>query len=464
MNNQATKKEHVFYSLYFFGQNLLWSFAGLVSTFLLDIGIDAAVASVVLLAPKIWDAINDTLFGIIVDKTRFKNGQKFLPWIKIGTSMVAVVTILMFAIPRSIANPAFKIAWFVVAYILFDAAYTMLDAPMFAMPTVMTSSIKERTSFIAGNKLWSMVGAMLATILIPLIRPKTGWFVASIIFCCAAFACMVPFLFAAKERTEEDSSKSEEISIKDMFRYIGQNRYLLVALLCIFIMGMCCVEQTLTLIMARNCLGSESMATPVSACVAIPVIFVSAIIPKLNKKFDKFNILIAGLIFSIAAGLASYFVGYSNIVLVMILVALKCCGMAFYTVICYMFVADTVEYGTYHSGTRVAGLTFALQTFVSKLKAAFLSSVALGSLAVFGYNSAVAENATQAQSVVNGIWGVFNLLPVIGYVVSIILLVVFYKLRDRDVQAMALYNKGELNDEQELKMLEEKFGKPAKAQ
>ena len=48
-------------------------------TFLTDIGIAAATAAVILLVPKLWDALNDILFGYLIDRHTFRNGQKFLP-------------------------------------------------------------------------------------------------------------------------------------------------------------------------------------------------------------------------------------------------------------------------------------------------------------------------------------------------------------------------------------------------
>ena len=70
---QTAKKERVAYWLFFLGQNILWGYAGYVETFLTDIGIAAAAAAVILLLPKLWDAVNDVLFGYIVDIDTFKN-------------------------------------------------------------------------------------------------------------------------------------------------------------------------------------------------------------------------------------------------------------------------------------------------------------------------------------------------------------------------------------------------------
>ena len=145
----TSKKERFAYCLFFLGQNILWGYAGYVETFLTDVGIAAGTAAVLLLVPKLWDAVNDMIFGYIIDRTTFKNGQKFIPWVKIGVSAIGITTVALFAIPES-ADLGVKIAWFLIAYVLFDISYTILDAPAFAVTTVMTSSVQERTSIIAG--------------------------------------------------------------------------------------------------------------------------------------------------------------------------------------------------------------------------------------------------------------------------------------------------------------------------
>ena len=76
---EVPRREYISYCLFFLGQNLLWGFAGYIETFLTDIGIAAATAAMILIVPKLWDALNDVLFGYIVDRHVFKNGTKFVP-------------------------------------------------------------------------------------------------------------------------------------------------------------------------------------------------------------------------------------------------------------------------------------------------------------------------------------------------------------------------------------------------
>ncbi|MBQ3375352.1 MAG: MFS transporter [Erysipelotrichaceae bacterium] len=452
-NYNTSRSERFSYCIYFAGQNILWAYAGLVSTYLLDIGLDAKVASAILLGPKIWDAVNDTLFGLIVDKTRFKNKQKFIPWIKIGTALIGVVTILMFAIPKSLSNPSMKIAWFLVAYILFDAAYTMLDAPVYALPTAMTTNIQERTDLISSNRFGGILGGAIGTILIPIIRPKTGWLLGAIIFCAFGTAFMLPLLFTGKERNAEKIENEKEYTIGEMFSYVKTNKYLIITLLLYFIIGVCSIETTLSLVMARNCFGDEAKASLLTLFGGLPILFISLLVPVLSKKIDKVVLLTIALVTGFVGALACYFVGYHNYGLYIAFSAIKSFGAGFFMVISYMMIADSVEYGTYKSGVRMPGISFALQTFTSKLKNAIVGSVALLALGMFGYDSTIAETAIQAQPVIDGIWKVYNLMPAAGYIVSALLLILFYKMRDKEVEAMARYNNGEITREEAEKQL-----------
>ncbi len=447
--------ERAAYGLFFLGQNILWGFAGYVETFLTDIGIAAATAAAILLIPKIWDALNDVLFGYIVDRHVFKNGQKFMPWVRIGTAAVGITTVAMFAIPQSMGDTT-KVVLFLVAYILFDVCYTVLDAPAFAVTTVMTADVDERTSVIAGGKLWSMVGGVLATLLVPMLRPKLGWFGGAVVFVAVSVVLMVPMLFSVKERRSAEATVQENPSFKEMLIYLKNNSFLVVALIAMVILGLSSLEQKMAIYLGRICLQNESMSTLVGAGAAVSVITVSAVIPSLSKKWDKFHILCVGLAFAIVMNIANYFVGYDNFIVAVIMTALKCSGLGFWQVIIYMLVADTVEYGTYKSGTRAAGITFSLQTLASKLKGALIGSMILWSLSAVGFVEG--ENAIQPAGVEEGVWLLYSVIPVIGFSIALALLIPFYKLRTKDVQVMSKYNKGEISREEAEAVLAEKYG------
>lgn len=451
----TSKKERFAYCLFFLGQNILWGYAGYIETFLTDIGIAAGTAAVLLLFPKLWDAINDMLFGYVIDRVTFKNGQKFIPWVRIGVSAIGITTVALFAIPES-ATTGVKIAWFMIAYILFDISYTILDAPAFAVTTVMTSNVQERTSIIAGGSLWGMVGGVVAALVVPTLRPILGWSLGCVVFVVVAVVMMMPMLFNVKERHCETAIAETNPGFKEIIHYLKHNKYLFVVLIAMLILGISSLEQKMAIYMGRICLGQENMATLVGAGVSIAVITVAIIVPKLSKKYDKFYLLCGGLGFTVVMNIVAYFVGYDNFVLALIMTMLKCTGLGFWQVVIYMLIADTVEYGTYKTGTRAAGISFSLQTFTAKLKNGLIGTVILSSLALVGFVEG--ENVVQPAGVADGVWALFCFLPAVGYAIALIILFFFYKLRSNDVQVMSMYNNGQMSRDEAESKLAEKYG------
>jgi Na+/melibiose symporter-like transporter len=81
-------------------------------------------------------------------------------------------------------------------------------------------------------------------------------------------------------------------------------------------------------------------------------------------------------------------------------------------------------------------------------------------LILAGFGFVAGENAVQPASVANGIWMLYTLLPSLGIVVAVIILR-FYKLRDKDVQVMAQYNNLEISKEEAESKLADKYGPAA---
>ena len=154
MENAVTKREKISYGLYFMGQNVFYGLIGYMTTYFTDIGITAALVAIVALITKVWDAINDPIFGMIMDKVNFKKG-KFLPWLRISVIAIPVATILLFIIPTGISMMA-KIIWATLAYMLWDTAYTLCDVPIFGIVTTMTIDQKERVSLNSIGRMFAI--------------------------------------------------------------------------------------------------------------------------------------------------------------------------------------------------------------------------------------------------------------------------------------------------------------------
>lgn len=143
MKNCTTRTERFSYWFYFMGQNIFYGLIAInMQTFFSDVGITAVSIAAIMFATKLWDAINDILLGIMIDKTHFKKGR-FIPWLRISLPAMSISGIIFFMLPSS-GGPILKIVWATVTYVAWSMSYTISDVPMFVLPTSMTDNIKER--------------------------------------------------------------------------------------------------------------------------------------------------------------------------------------------------------------------------------------------------------------------------------------------------------------------------------
>lgn len=444
LNYQTAPKERFGYGVYYFAQNIFYTFVTTyVATYLLNNGMDEAAIAAVLLAPKIWDAVNDPIFGVIVDKLKFKKGR-FLPWIKLSVAFIPITTVLLFAMPATFPDWA-KSVWIVVAYVLWDISYTMCDAPIFALATTMTSDVQERTSIFSMSRFTGTLGSFLPMVAVPLMYGRNGlnlgWALTAAIVCSIGFALMLPICFTVKERSHATIEESR--SVVSIIKGFAGNKFLLVFYCAVFILNVTNTIQVLNPIFCQYVLGNETIATVLLVAVMGPVLIDAVIIPKITRKIDKFYLYVGSIVLYCVISLIQYFVGYSSMPLLIATLIIKGIGLGGMTVLGAMFTPDCVEYGHYKNGSRNEGICFSIQTFVNKLVAAIVTSLSVAMISVLGFDS---SNVTQQG--MDAVWFMFTLFAAIGSCVAIPVLICLYKLRDKDVRLMSKCNNGEISREE----------------
>lgn len=448
---QTSKAERTAYGFYFFGQNVFYIIVlSYLQIFLTDMGITAAAVAGLFLVSKVWDAINDPIFGVIIDRSKPKSG-KFLPWVRFSIIPIAITTVLMFALPASLPLGV-KIAWAAVAYLLWDLAYTLCDAPVFALATAMTDNIQERTVLLSVGRLGGMVGALIIGIGVPLLYPNFGWLATAIGLAVVGVATMLPITRLAKERVL--SRKAEAPSLGDIWKYLKGNQYLLIFYGSMVIYYLTNSSMTVGPFLATNNLGKPEVMSMLTAVMVFPMLIIAGLVPMLAKRFGKFKLYIFGIVWYIVFSIVQYFVGYQNFTLFLAVLFIRSIGFGITGVLMFMFTPDCVEYGTFKTGERAEGITFALQTFATKLMNGLSATIAMAGLAVFGFTAG--EGVVQSPQTLNGIWLMYTLFPIIGALLSLVALRAF-KLRDDNVQIMAQANNGEITREEALALLPETF-------
>lgn len=451
-NLQTSRGERSAYGVYFFGQNVIFMIVtAFLSLYFTDIGITPFAVAIIFGIAKVWDAINDPIFGILIDKLRLKGGR-FIPWIRLSTIAIPIFTFLLFFIPSGLPMVG-KAIWGGIMYVLWDLAYTLCDAPIFALATVMTSDISERTSLISNGRFMATIGMLLTAVVSGIVRPMLGWTLTVGVFAIISLITMLPIVFVGKERCVPANQPST--SMRDIFEYLASNKFLFLFFGAIIIMGLTNTVIVMGAYFARECLGNESLNGLLMMLTMVPMVFVAPIIPIIAKKVDKFYLFMIGLAITVIAGVVQYFVGYSNFGMFIIISIIKSIGFSITMIMMFMFSADCVEYGEYKTNKRAEGITFSIQTFATKLYTALSSVIGMALLGLFGFVSGT--GVVQPQSAVAGIWFLYSIFPSLGSLVAFVFLLFTYKLRDKDVQIMSKINQHQITKEEGDKLMSRKY-------
>ncbi|MBA8762672.1 melibiose:sodium transporter MelB [Staphylococcus schleiferi subsp. coagulans] len=107
---------------------------------------------------RIWDAINDPLMGMMVDRTQHRFG-KFKIWLGIGTTTNALITLLLFT---NFELPQFMMYVYVsVMYVLWGMTYTMMDIPYWAWLPNLTQDSREREKMSVIPRFFASLAACI---------------------------------------------------------------------------------------------------------------------------------------------------------------------------------------------------------------------------------------------------------------------------------------------------------------
>ena len=117
----------------------------------------------IMVAARVFDALNDPIMGNIIERTRTKWG-KFKPWLVIGILTTSVVVYAAFN--TSLQGWGF-VRFFGLIYFLYSITYTMHDISYWGMIPALSSDANTRNQLTSRATLFAGIGGMLAASLIP---------------------------------------------------------------------------------------------------------------------------------------------------------------------------------------------------------------------------------------------------------------------------------------------------------
>ncbi|MCH4890131.1 MFS transporter [Acidaminobacter sp. JC074] len=388
---------------------------GLTSSYLMYFytemfGISVIAAGTLFLVARIWDAINDPLMGVIMEKTNSKRG-KVKPYVLLSSIAVFVFTVLAFLAP-DVKN---KLLYAYITYIGWGMSFTVLAIANTSAASLMTRDDSKRTSLITWHRLGTLIGNTLPLIaVIPVVQAfgggLTGFRSMGILFGVIGLVLCIQFYFFFNENVTERKVESHE-SLKRDKKSITKNIPLFIIFASAFLGLLKGLVGAVAIYFCKYTLGSESYMVPLSMAGLVGTILSALSIKFWLKFIDKRQILIWTNVIAGLMGLfAYYFIPYTNVNVIIVYTFFSQYFQAFGLILFFAMIADTIDYGEWKYGTRYEAFTYSFFTFVSKMRGA-LSQWLLGiMLAYYGYISGVEQVATLGGD----IYKIITIYPAIG--------------------------------------------------
>lgn len=442
----STRKEKVGYGIGAVGKDMVYA---LVAGFLMYyfntvLGVSATFIGVLFMGARVFDAFNDPIMGIVIEKTHTPIG-KFRPWLLVGTLLNAVVLYFMFAVPVELTGGTLLV-YISITYILWGLTYTLMDIPYWSMIPAITEIGKDRESMSVIARSCAGLGFAIPTALTMVMVKRLGAGNEREGF--KIFAAIVAFFFVGAilitvtQVKERNSYQSKAPTIKEMFSALIQNDQALAVVVAIIIFNASLyLTQNLAIYFFKYDIGNDELFGVFGTVGGAAQILAMTSLPVLRKKFTTHKIFIGAIFTAIAGYIFLFLLGtfhITHIGLLMLAGVIIFIGFGLATVLTTVFLADTVDYGEWKCSQRNESVIFSLQTFVVKLASAISVLIAGVGIDCIGLN---VNAVTQSETTLLGMRILMTIIPIMGLVVAVYVFKKKYYLTESKLKKMIIETK-----------------------
>lgn len=435
-------REIVAFLLTTFGQKNLLQFVDANRQFFMIsfLGLSGKAYGLIVFLESIYDALDDSLSGLIIDRTRTRWGR-LRPYMIITVPVWGLATLMLFTTPSMLSGSTQKIVWAVVAIFAYNLGMSYFNAWNILLYNI-TPSLKERDNLIATSKFFELIGVWIPS-LVPVfvsLLPKwtkgkvgmegvySGFAVGMAII--AAFTAVYGF-FALRERVPLASREQmQEIGIIDSFKNAIKNRPMFVLILSNFFSGFKSVGASSESFFWMHNTGDIGNGFFAGLFTGIPNFIITPLTPKLMHKFGARNTAIGAGIFGGVAYTLLFIIGYAPfdigtdggakygvLNMIYITLMLTICGLpnSVLRVTGAVLQGDVYDYSEWKYGVRNEALVATVSNYFGKLAnsvTGLLSGVMITVVGYVAHTDALGNVVRETSpAVLNGFFAIFALMP-----------------------------------------------------
>lgn len=435
---RLSKKTLFAYGMGDFASNLTNTFMGsYLSIFYTDVvGLTPAVVSAIMIIARIWDAVNDPMFGAIAERTNTKRGR-FRPYIFYFTPFLALASVLTFTTFGGSGGAVYA----AITYIAYGMLYTVVNLSYGSLSTVMTTNPEDISQLTS----WRMMGTNLSSVVLSALSPVimgaisgsdtfTGKsYTITILLYAILSVPMFYFVYANCREVVKPVNEGQRVPLAVSLKTVVTNKPLMLGF-CMMIFAMFAffgrmgvVIYYIIYVLQKPQYISIFMSLPSIMTVIGILLTKNYIVRWGKKKMTAIGYVGAGL-----SLILIYFADPANLPLIIVLHAL-------YGFFCFSFpipmsmIPEAINYQEDRTGIRTDGLAYAATSLSTKVGNAFGPAMALLVMGSFGYEA----NAQQTAESMRGINLSTNLVFGICYLLALIPLAMYPLNAEKNAQIQA---------------------------
>lgn len=474
------KKELTAFCVAGMGQGMIYA---LMSSYISDYYLNVLQLTpmfvlLLMLLARVWDAINDPLMGMIVDRSNLKSG-KMIPFIRFALIPIAIVTFLMYLSPN--LGKTELMIYSAIVYVAWGMIYTVGDVSFWGIPNVITPSSEERSSVISISKIFNSIGSAVPEVLFlvvglvmaawvkaqdvapdPLSVQKKKYLVMAIVTVGLGTILYSFVCTGVKERVKMPSHKRQPGEPSQLARIFKCKPLVLVLLMGVLSSGRYMVSAAAIHVarysfyigpdLATLATEAERIAAIESSISTVKTVFqISSIIglfgatllmPKLMKKIDYKKLVIVSCLAGFAASIVTTVVGWftMNLYACIPFIIISCIPLGVINTVCFAMICDCLDFMELTTGFRDNALGAACQGFINKIGNAFATSGIVIMYMVIGLEPSQMLSSTAVVSALempdNLRFAMFSLVSIVPGI-SMLLCAIpmfFYKIAGKEKQ------------------------------
>jgi len=368
-----------------------------------------ALAGNALLIGKIWDAINDPLFGWLTDKTKSRFGKRRVFMIFGAVPLAIAIALLWFVPPM---NRVWTFVWIAVTFTLFDTLWTLTNVPYYALTSELTDDYDERSGLTTYRMVMAvpayLVGAALTPAIVGLFAlQRTGYAFIGIAYGILAAAALLISAAGFRERTRLVVSQPEPSPWRSLSVALKNRPFVW---LCVIYFVVNISFAFIKILMAYYVEYQLLMKAEISLVMGLMLICVTISLPFwqwLGRKMDKGPAYAIGMAVGALAVMLTFFLPHATTPLIYLISVLTGFGFSAQWIFPWAMVADVADYDRVETGQQRSGMYYGVWGLATKISEALALAAVGWILTGFGY----VPNVEQTPHALLGIRLFFGLVP-----------------------------------------------------